>query len=46
MGVLVKIGGFFFLGFEMTYPPIFKGSESNGVKNPPYSITIWKIWGV
>jgi hypothetical protein len=22
--------GFFFLGFEVTYPPIFKGSEANG----------------
>jgi len=30
MGVPTKIG-YFFLGFEMTYPPIFKGSETNGV---------------
>jgi hypothetical protein len=26
MGVPTKIG-FFFLGFEVTYPPIFKGSD-------------------
>jgi hypothetical protein len=31
MGVPTKIG-FFFLGFEVTYPPIFKGSEANGEK--------------
>jgi hypothetical protein len=30
---------------EMTYPPIFKYSESNDVKKFPYTITIWKIWG-
>jgi hypothetical protein len=29
MGVPTKIG-FFFLSFEVTYPPIFKGSEANG----------------
>jgi hypothetical protein len=30
MGVPTKIG-FFFLGSEVTYPPIIKGSEANGV---------------
>jgi hypothetical protein len=30
MGVPTKIG-VFFLSFEVTYPPIFKGSEANGV---------------
>jgi hypothetical protein len=34
MGVPIKIG-FFFGGFEVTNPLIFKGSESNGVINPP-----------
>jgi hypothetical protein len=34
MGVPTKIG-FFFLGFEVTYPPIFKGSEANGAIIPP-----------
>jgi hypothetical protein len=29
----------------MTYPPIFKCSESKDVKKFPYTITIWKIWG-
>jgi hypothetical protein len=29
MGV-PTITGFFFLGFEVTYPLIFKGSEANG----------------
>jgi hypothetical protein len=29
----------------MTYPPIFKCSDSNDVKKIPYTITIWKIWG-
>jgi hypothetical protein len=29
MGVPTKIG-VFFLGFDVTYPPIFKGSEANG----------------
>jgi hypothetical protein len=37
--------GFFFWGFEVTYPPILKGSESNGAIKFPYTITIWKIWG-
>jgi hypothetical protein len=37
MGVPTKIG-FFFWGFEVTYPPIFKGSESNGaIKFPNLS---------
>jgi hypothetical protein len=30
MGVPTKIG-FFFLSFEVTYPPIYEGSEANGV---------------
>jgi hypothetical protein len=30
MGVPTKIG-VFFLSFEVTYPPIFEGSEANGV---------------
>jgi len=30
MCVPTKIG-FFFLGFEVTYPPILKGSEANGI---------------
>jgi hypothetical protein len=30
MGVPTKIG-FFFWGFDVTYPPIFKCSEANGV---------------
>jgi hypothetical protein len=34
MGVPTKIG-FFFLGFEVTYPPIFKGFEANGEEIPP-----------
>jgi hypothetical protein len=34
MGVPTKIG-FFFGGFEVTYPPIYEGFESNGVINPP-----------
>ncbi len=29
----------------MTYPPIFKCSESNDVKTFAYTITIWKLWG-
>jgi hypothetical protein len=29
MCVPAKIG-FVFLGFEVTYPPIYEGSESNG----------------
>jgi hypothetical protein len=44
MCVPTKIG-FFFGGFEMTYPPIFEGSESNGAIKFSYTITIWKIWG-
>jgi hypothetical protein len=36
MGVPTKIG-FFFLGFEVTYPPIYEGSESNGVIKFPYT---------
>jgi hypothetical protein len=39
MGVPTKIG-FFFWGFEVTYPPIFKGSEANGAIKFFYSITI------
>jgi hypothetical protein len=35
---------FFFWGFEVTYPPIFEGSESNGAIKFSYTITIWKIW--
>jgi hypothetical protein len=34
MGVPTKIG-FFFLSFEVTYPPIFKGSEANAEEIPP-----------
>jgi hypothetical protein len=34
MGVPTKIG-FFFLSFEVTYPPIFKGAEANGEEIPP-----------
>jgi hypothetical protein len=29
MGVPTKIG-VFFLGFEVTYPPIYEASEANG----------------
>jgi hypothetical protein len=36
MGVPTKIG-FFFLGFEVTYPPIFEGSKSNGAIKFPYT---------
>jgi len=36
MCVPTKIG-FFFWGFEMTYPPIFKCSGSNGVIKFPYT---------
>jgi hypothetical protein len=39
MGVPTKIG-FFFRGFEVTYPPIFDGSESNGAIKFFYTITI------
>jgi hypothetical protein len=39
MCVPTKIG-FFLLGFEVTYPPIFDGSESNGAIKFPYTITI------
>jgi hypothetical protein len=45
MGVPTKIG-FLFWGFNVTYPPIFEGSESNGAIKFPYTITIWKIWVV
>jgi hypothetical protein len=45
MGVPTKIG-IFFGGFDVTYPPIFEGFESNGAIKLPYIITIWKIWGV
>jgi hypothetical protein len=36
MGVPTKIG-FFFGGFEVTYPSIYEGSESNGVIKFPYT---------
>jgi hypothetical protein len=36
MGVPTKIG-FFFWGFEVTYPPIFEGSKSNGAIKFPYT---------
>jgi hypothetical protein len=36
MGVPPKIG-FFFWGFEVTYPPIFKGSEANAAIKFPYT---------
>jgi hypothetical protein len=39
MGVPTKIG-FFFGGFEVTYPPIFEGYEFNGAIKFPYTITI------
>ncbi len=44
MGILTPLQ-FFFRYLEMTYPPIFKCSESNDVKKFTYTITIWKIWG-
>jgi hypothetical protein len=44
MGVPPKIG-FFFWGFEVTYPPIYEGSESNSAIKFPYTITINEIGG-
>ncbi len=44
MGILTPLQ-FFLRYFEMTYPPIFKCSESNDVKKFTYTITIWKISG-